>query len=214
MLPACGAQTQNIAATEPKPETAPAKHVAAAPAEAEPLPAKEERRVDLSHAVGDYIIRPYKNGSVWLDQNIGDLSLEVAANYQREVQMRNDTDFGGTGSGSDSLGVVVGTWREIPHLPMSGREYARFSLLNVFRETGGAFQNRSFRALFFGMCLATIMLSAEGVLSPYMNVHFWGLTINGLFWPRTLGISSPARRKELLVRDGVEAFLTRSAKEK
>ncbi len=26
------------------------------------------------------------------------------------------------------------------------------------------------------MCLATIMLSAEGVLTPYMNVHFWGLT--------------------------------------
>jgi TetR/AcrR family transcriptional regulator of autoinduction and epiphytic fitness len=45
-------------------------------------------------------------------------------------------------------------------------------------------------------------------------LHFWGLTINGLFWPRTLGIPSPARRKELLVRDGVEAFLTRYAKEK
>jgi hypothetical protein len=45
-------------------------------------------------------------------------------------------------------------------------------------------------------------------------LHFWGLTINGLFWPRTLGIASPARRKELLVRDGVEAFLSRYAKEK
>ena len=45
-------------------------------------------------------------------------------------------------------------------------------------------------------------------------LHFWGLTINGLFWTRTLGIPSPARRKELLVRDGVEAFLTRYAKEK
>jgi hypothetical protein len=40
------------------------------------------------------------------------------------------------------------------------------------------------------------------------------LSVNGLFWPRTLGIPSPARRKELLVRDGVEAFLTRYAEEK
>jgi hypothetical protein len=40
------------------------------------------------------------------------------------------------------------------------------------------------------------------------------LSVNGLFWPRPLGIPSPARRKELLVRDGVEAVLTRYAKEK
>ncbi len=79
------------------------------------------------------------------------------------------------------LVCVFGTWREIPHLPTTGREYTRFSLLNVFRETAEAFRNRSFRALFFGMCLATIMLSAEGVLSPYMNVHFWGLTTEQIY---------------------------------
>ena len=74
------------------------------------------------------------------------------------------------------LVCVLGTWREIPYLPTTGRTHDRFSLLNVFRETSEAFRNRSFRALFFGMCLSTIMLSAEGVLTPYMNVHFWGLT--------------------------------------
>lgn len=74
------------------------------------------------------------------------------------------------------LVCVLGTWREIPYLPNTGRTHGRFSLLSVFRETAEAFGNRSFRALFFGMCLATIMLSAEGVLTPYMNVHFWGLT--------------------------------------
>ncbi len=71
---------------------------------------------------------------------------------------------------------VLGTWREIPHLPTSGRSTAAFSLLGVFHETAEAFRNRSFRALFFGLSLATIMLSAEGVLTPYMSVHFWGLT--------------------------------------
>ena len=57
-----------------------------------------------------------------------------------------------------------------------GTIHAAFSLLGVFHETAGAFRNRSFRALFFGLSLATIMLSAEGVLTPYMSVHFWGLT--------------------------------------
>ncbi|MGH7949549.1 MAG: MFS transporter, partial [Candidatus Binataceae bacterium] len=74
------------------------------------------------------------------------------------------------------LVCLLGTWREIPYLPRSGRVHTRFSLLSVFRETMGAFGNRSFRALFFGMSLATIVLSAEGVLTPYMSVHFWGLT--------------------------------------
>ena len=74
------------------------------------------------------------------------------------------------------LVCVLGTWREIPYLPASGRTVERFSMLGVFRETAGAFRNRSFRALFFGLSLSTIMLSAEAVLTPYMNVHFWGLT--------------------------------------
>ena len=59
--------------------------------------------------------------------------------------------------------------------------------------------------------------------SAPMETHAFGFTlrraksdflsVNGLLWPRTLGIPSPARRKELLVRDGVEAVLTRYAKE-
>jgi Na+/melibiose symporter-like transporter len=74
------------------------------------------------------------------------------------------------------LVCVGGTWREIPYLPASGRESSRFSFATMFAETLEAFRNRSFRALFFGMSLATLMLAMEGVLQPYMNVHFWGLT--------------------------------------
>jgi hypothetical protein len=55
---------------------------------------------------GDYINRPYKNGSIWIDQSIGKLSLEASYNQQREVQQRNDTDFGGTGSGADAGAVI------------------------------------------------------------------------------------------------------------
>jgi len=74
------------------------------------------------------------------------------------------------------LVCAVGTWREIPHLPTSGRVSTRFTLRSMVSETAEAFGNRSFRALFFGMSLATLMLSMEGVLAPYMGVHFWGLT--------------------------------------
>ena len=65
--------------------------------------------------IGDYINRPYKNSTVWLDQSIGKLSIEAAANQQREVQQRNDTDFGGTGSGSDAGSVI--------NIDGSGRPY-------------------------------------------------------------------------------------------
>ena len=48
------------------------------------------------------------------------------------------------------LVCVAGTWREIPHLPTSGRAHQRFTFGSVVRETAEAFRNRSFRALFFG----------------------------------------------------------------
>ena len=71
---------------------------------------------------------------------------------------------------------VLGTAREIPHLPVLARLHQRFSLLQVGREVMTAFRNPSFRTLFLGMMLATLMLAIEGVFAPYMGVHFWGLT--------------------------------------
>lgn len=71
---------------------------------------------------------------------------------------------------------ALGTWREIPHLASTGRDASAFTLRRVLDETIDAFRNRSFRAIFFGMSLATLMLAMEGVLTPYMGVHFWGLT--------------------------------------
>jgi hypothetical protein len=58
-LTACGARTQNLAATEPKSEPAHATHAVAAPVEDEPLEATQERSVDPAHAVGDYIVRRF-----------------------------------------------------------------------------------------------------------------------------------------------------------
>jgi Na+/melibiose symporter-like transporter len=50
----------------------------------------------------------------------------------------------------------------------------------MFRELREVFGNKSFRALFFGMLFSTLVLSIEGVFSPYMGVHFWGFTTEKL----------------------------------
>ena len=78
------------------------------------------------------------------------------------------------------LVCLAGTWREIPFLPTTGRNAAAFSFRQLWRETVDAFRNKSFRAVFFGMTLATVMLAMEGVLTPYMGVHFWALTTEQL----------------------------------
>jgi hypothetical protein len=99
MLAACGAQTHNLAVTEPKAEAKPVEHAAPAPAETEPVPAKEERRVELSHAVGDYIIRRFslhsrKTPTVITERVVavkeGSLVLEVtreAASGSRSIRV-------------------------------------------------------------------------------------------------------------------------------
>jgi glycoside/pentoside/hexuronide:cation symporter, GPH family len=92
------------------------------------------------------------------------------------------------------LVCAFGTWREIPFLLVratgatdtanGASRPARASLAVLFRqmigEFGAAFRNRSFKSLFFGMMLATLMLAVEAVFNPYMGVHFWGLTTEQL----------------------------------
>ena len=71
---------------------------------------------------------------------------------------------------------VAGTWREIPHLVVIERAANRLSVRQLVREVSEAFRNVSFRSLFFGTMLATIVLTIDGVFGTYMGLHFWGLT--------------------------------------
>ncbi len=77
------------------------------------------------------------------------------------------------------VGCVFGTRKEIPHLrqPIT---VVPFGLLRMVREVMEAFGNRSFRALFFGMLLGTMIISIEAVLSPFMGLHFWEFTTEQL----------------------------------
>jgi glycoside/pentoside/hexuronide:cation symporter, GPH family len=77
------------------------------------------------------------------------------------------------------LACFIGTFREIPHLRQP-LEVKRFQFFGLFVELRDVFRNPSFRALFFGMLFSTLVLSIEGVFSPYMGVHFWGFTTEKL----------------------------------
>jgi GPH family glycoside/pentoside/hexuronide:cation symporter len=77
------------------------------------------------------------------------------------------------------LSCFLGTFREIPHMRQPVK-VERFGLLKLGRELLDVFHNRSFRALFFGMLFSTLVLSIEGVFTPFMGVHFWGLTTEKL----------------------------------
>ncbi len=74
---------------------------------------------------------------------------------------------------------VVGTRKEIPHLPKP-RANPRFGFKRTVMEFRELFRNKSFRAIFFGMLLSTTSLAVEGVFGPYSGVHFWGLTTEQL----------------------------------
>ena len=77
------------------------------------------------------------------------------------------------------VGCAFGTRKEIPHLrqPVT---IVPFGLIRMVREIMEAFRNRSFRALFFGMLLGTMIISVEAVLSPFMGLHFWEFTTEQL----------------------------------
>ncbi len=77
------------------------------------------------------------------------------------------------------LACFLGTFREIPHLRKAAH-VERFGLLKLGRELREVFRNKSFRALFFGMLCSTLVLSIEGVFTPFMGVHFWGFTTEQL----------------------------------
>ncbi|MCC5887459.1 MAG: MFS transporter [Gammaproteobacteria bacterium] len=74
---------------------------------------------------------------------------------------------------------VFGTRKEIRHLrqPIT---IVPFGVTRMLKEIMEAFRNRSFRALFFGMMLGTMIISIEAVLSPFMGLHFWGFTTEQL----------------------------------
>ena len=69
----------------------------------------------------------------------------------------------------------LGTAKEIPHLQATPAPPA-FGLRYLAREFSAVVSNRSFRLIFFGMLMSTFAIAIEAVMSPFIGLHFWGLT--------------------------------------
>ena len=82
---------------------------------------------------------------------------------------------------------VLGTKGEIPHLRET-QVRERFGLLTVFRELIAVFGNRSFRAIFFGLILGSVIGGVESAFTPFMGFHFWDFTTTDLAWLALVGL--------------------------
>ncbi len=77
------------------------------------------------------------------------------------------------------LGCCLGTRKEIPHLQLE-RATTQLSLANTLADFRAVFSNRSYRLVFTGMLMTTFAIAVEAVMSPFMGVHFWGLSTENL----------------------------------
>ena len=77
---------------------------------------------------------------------------------------------------------VWGTRKEIPNLARAIPAKEPLSPLRLFNELKVAFSSPSYRSIFFGLMLGTVVLSVEAAFTPFMGIHFWRLETNLLRW--------------------------------
>ena len=75
---------------------------------------------------------------------------------------------------------VWGTRKEIPNLSMAIPAKQSLSFARVFGELKIAFSSPSYRSIFLGLILGSIVLSVEGAFTPFMGIHFWNLETDQL----------------------------------
>ncbi len=98
---------------------------------------------------------------------------------------------------------VWGTRKEIPNLTAAVAAKVPLSPNRVFNELKVAFSSPSYRSIFLGLMLGTVVLAVEGAFTPFMGIHFWELETNQLRWiPVAVLIGLP-------VGSILAAFLTR-----
>lgn len=68
------------------------------------------------------------------------------------------------------------TRSEIPRLPKAMDNPPPFSLLQVYRDMGGALKNPSFRALFTGLILFAVTIGVNATLSMHVATYYWELS--------------------------------------
>lgn len=82
---------------------------------------------------------------------------------------------------------VAGTRREIPYL-RADQERTAANFLTLFTEIWEVLKNGSFRAVFFGLLLGSLVGGVEAAFTPFMGIHFWGLRTEDLFYLAYVGL--------------------------
>ena len=85
------------------------------------------------------------------------------------------------------LVCVAGTRGEIPHL-RADQERAPVRFFTLFNEIWEVLKNASFRAVFLGLLLGSLVGGVEAAFTPFMGIHFWGLTTEDLFYLAYVGL--------------------------
>jgi len=75
---------------------------------------------------------------------------------------------------------VWGTRSVIPQLSKAVPTEEKLGIGRIYRELRVAFSSPSYRSIFFGLMLGTIVVSVEAVLLAFMGVHFWELETDQL----------------------------------
>ena len=84
---------------------------------------------------------------------------------------------------------IAGTRGEIPNLRET-QERGQVQVVTLFTEIWEVLKNASFRAVFFGLLLGSLVGGVESAFSPFMGVHFWGLRTEDLFYLAFVGLFS------------------------
>ena len=85
------------------------------------------------------------------------------------------------------LVCVVGTRKEIPYLRAT-QQRPRVRLWVLFTEIWEVLKNRSFRAVFLGLLLASLVFGVELAFYPFMGIHFWGFQTEQMFYLAYVGL--------------------------
>ena len=85
------------------------------------------------------------------------------------------------------LVCVAGTRKEIPFLRPT-QERPRVHVWTLFAEIWEVLKNKSFRAVFLGLLLASLVFGVELAFYPFMGIHFWGFQTEQLFYLAYVGL--------------------------
>lgn len=80
------------------------------------------------------------------------------------------------------LACTWGTRKEIPFLAKTVKAATPLGPTRLYNELKVAFSSPSYRSIFLGLMLGTVVVSIEGTLGQFMGAHFWELETEQLRW--------------------------------